>query len=202
MKFILASTSPRRIELLKQIGIPIDCVSPQCDETPLKRESAQRLVSRLSLIKADSVASLYRNHQEPHLIISADTVVALKGKILGKPESRADAALMLASLSSQTHTVFTAYCLLLLAPGKKQKSFVRVCKTRVKIRKLNKKMIQDYIATDEPMDKAGSYAAQGIGMALIESIQGSYSNVVGLPLAQLVLDLEKRFGLSLFSPHS
>lgn len=198
MKFILASTSPRRIELLKQVGFQFDCLSPQCDETPLKRESAARLVSRLSLIKARSVAGHFENQPESHLIISADTVVALKGKILGKPESRQDAERMLTSLSNQTHTVFTGYCLLLLTPGKRSKSFVRVCSTRVKIRKLNTQMIQRYIATGEPMDKAGAYAAQGLGMAFIESIQGSYSNVVGLPLAQVVLDLETKFGHKFF----
>jgi septum formation protein len=139
-------------------------------------------------------------------------------RVLGKPESARDAAWMLGLLSGRTHTVLTGYCVLRLTPAAAPRRagavarrsvagarprygthlLVRVVTSRVRMRKLSARDIAAYVRTGEPMDKAGAYAAQGIGMALIESLSGSYSNVVGLPICQLMQDLELRFGVRLF----
>ncbi|MGZ6309765.1 MAG: Maf family protein, partial [Bdellovibrionota bacterium] len=109
-----------------------------------------------------------------------------------------DAKAMLKLLSGKTHTVLTGYCLLEAVSGGKSRRISRVISSRVKMRKLDAAAIARYVATGEPMDKAGSYGAQGLGMALIEEIRGSYTNVVGLPMAQILSDLEKSFGIPIF----
>lgn len=202
---VLASTSPRRIELLKQIGLEIIVQSPGVDETSLPGEKPIALVSRLARQKAASVAE--RLSTAPSYVIAADTiVVAPDGKtILGKPNHQADAKKMLKLLAGKTHTVFTGYCIFPV-PGLKKRTrkapptapLVRVVRSRVTMRPLTDRDIAHYVRSGEPMDKAGSYAAQGIGMALIERIHGSYTNVVGLPLCQVVKDLEQSFGFKLF----
>jgi septum formation protein len=185
-KIILASTSPRRIELLKQLGISFEVISPNADETPKKNETPSALVSRLALDKARSIRS------KSAIIIAADTIVVDPSgkKILGKPRSKPEAEKMLRMLQAATHTVLTGYCLL-----EGSHSRVKVVRSRVKMRALSARQIRAYVATGEPMDKAGSYAAQGRGMALIEKINGSYANVVGLPICQVVQDLGEHFGV-------
>lgn len=192
---ILASTSPRRIDLMKQVGLSFSVESPDADETPKKGESPRALVTRLSREKALSIAKK-RSSQDESLIIAADTIVVAPGgkQVLGKPRNEAEARKMLAKLSGDCHAVLTGYCI--LKSG--SKPFTRVVTSRVKMRKLSRTEIECYVKTGEPMDKAGSYAAQGLGMALVESIQGSYTNVVGLPMCQLIMDLEKNFGIRLF----
>lgn len=191
---ILASTSPRRIELLKQVGLDFVSVAPFADETPKKKEPAAKMVARLAKEKAESMVNHALREYGLGLIIGSDTtVVAPNGKILGKPVDRANAIQMLGSLAGKTHTVLTAYCILSVAREMAPKKLVRIVTTKVKMRKLSKKQIETYVDTGEMMDKAGAYAAQGIGMSLIESITGSYSNVIGLPVAQLMADLESRF---------
>lgn len=183
---VLASTSPRRVDLMKQVGFKFEIVSPLVDETPKRGEKPEKLVARLAFEKANSVV-----HQFPdRVILAADTIVVTPDskKILGKPASVSDAEKMLKLISGKTHTVLTGYCV--IARGK---PLVRVIKTKVTMRKLDTSAIRRYIATGEPMDKAGAYAAQGIGMALIEKIAGSYTNVVGLPIAEVARDLEKVF---------
>lgn len=196
----LASTSPRRIELLKQIGIMAEVHAPQSPEKRLRGESPERMVARLALEKAESVQAQLSelSDQGSGLIIAADTtVVAPDGKtVLGKPNNAADAARMLRLLAGRNHTVLTGYCI--LSFGQARRKVVRVVRSRVRMRALNKADISLYIATGEPMDKAGSYAAQGVGMALIERVQGSYTNVVGLPVCQVAKDLEQVFKLELF----
>ena len=120
-------------------------------------------------------------------------------KILGKPVNAQDAERMLSRLSGRQHTVLTGYCVWQTGGAKAQRSLVRIVSSKVRLRKLSKKQIRFYIETGEPMDKAGSYAAQGRGMALVEDM-GSYTNVVGLPMGQLMADLEERFGVPFFSP--
>jgi septum formation protein len=197
VRIVLASTSPRRIELLKQVGLKFEIHSPRTDETPKKGEKPSALVARLALQKAQSAIHLLSRGRAPALIIAADTIVVDPGaKILGKPTSRADAAKMLKKLQGVTHTVLTGYCILETNPDDRQgfsHTHVRVVKSRVTMRALTPAQIRAYVATGEPMDKAGSYAAQGIGMALIEKINGSYANVVGLPISQVVQDLEQYF---------
>lgn len=198
MKIILASTSPRRIEMLKNLGIVCKVVSPHADETPRKGEKPAALVARLALAKARSVATKLKHGARTSLIISADTIVVEPSgkKILNKPRSTREAFQMLQKLQGVTHTVLTGYCILEIDPDEKKgfaHSHIRIVRSRVTMRALSPTQIRAYIKSGEPMDKAGSYAAQGIGMALIEKINGSYANVVGLPVSQLIRDLEEHF---------
>ena len=198
-RFILASSSPRRIDLLRQVRMNPEVVPPNADETVKKGELPQALVKRLSAVKAESVLAQLPPSSETTFIIAADTVVvAPNGKtILGKPVDQTDAVKMLKTLVGRAHLVYTGYTVLQLRDGKIKKK-TRVVKSRVQMRKISPQEIQNYVATGEPMDKAGSYAAQGIGMSLIQEIRGSYTNVVGLPMAQLLEDLDKEFGFSVF----
>jgi len=186
---ILASSSPRRRQLLSQAGLKFRIIIPNADESRLRGESPRQLVGRLAKKKARSIV---KKVPDRSIVIAADTVVVTpNGKsILEKPRNRAEASRMLKTLLGKTHTVLTGYSLTYINNGEtRQKS--RVIKTRVKMRSLSSQRIQNYIRTGEPMDKAGAYAAQGFGMAFIESVVGSYSNVVGLPLSQLLTDLEE-----------
>ena len=152
------------------------------------------MVERLAREKA--LAVLAKHPGEDVLVIAADTtVVAPDGKTnLGKPVDTDEAFSMLRALSGKTHTVFTGYAIAIQRAGKK-KVHSRTVRTRVALRKLKPQILRDYIATGEPMDKAGSYAAQGKGMALVTEIRGSYTNVVGLPISHLVEDLERLAGI-------
>jgi septum formation protein len=220
LKIVLASTSPRRVDLLTQAGLAHQVVAPDADETMLPHETPKAMVARLAREKAEAVvarilAGMVSGIQssEKILIIAADTtVVAPNGKtVLGKPRSEAEARKMLGMLAGQTHTVLTGYCLLKIQPpagARRSKSknsvpvfeaarpyhshvLVRVVTSKVKMRKLSQQAIATYVKTGEPMDKAGAYAAQGIGMTLIESLNGSYTNVVGLPICQVLEDIER-----------
>jgi septum formation protein len=199
MRIILASTSPRRIELMTQAGYVVDVRRPDADETPRRGEKPQALVRRLSRAKAASIAERLASGTSA-LVIAADTIVVSPDgrRILGKPESPQDAERMLTLLSGRRHTVLTGYCVWQVFPERPPRVFVRIVSSKVKMRKLSKNQIRFYIGTREPMDKAGSYAAQGLGMALVESIHGSYTNVVGLPMSQLLADLEERFDVPFF----
>ena len=181
---------------MKEVGLPVVIRAPQADETIHYKVSPRRLAAQIAREKAESLAG----HHIPAIIIAADTiVVAPDGKtVFGKPRNVGDAARMLRTLSGREHTVHTAYCILQTGTPR-PKRILRVITSRVRVRKLTTADIRNYIATGEPMDKAGAYAAQGCGMALIESIRGSYTNVVGLPMAQLLADLEFEFGLPLFA---
>jgi septum formation protein len=193
-RLILASSSPRRIELLRQVGFAPIVAAPNADETPMRGETPQELVRRLAKEKAQSIACGLTGAAN-WIVIAADTIVVAPGrkKILGKPVDGADARKMLKSLAGRTHVVFTGYCIQSV-----KKTVVRVVKSNVTMRAMSAADIAAYVDSGEPMDKAGSYAAQGIGMALIEKLSGSYTNVVGLPMAQLLKDLEKSFDVPLF----
>jgi septum formation protein len=204
VSFVLASSSPRRIEFMRQAGLSVQTDSPDIDETPKRGETPRALVARLAREKALSVAKkgFRGGASEVQLVIAADTIVVSPNgkKILGKPRDEADARKMLGSLSGKSHFVFTSYCIVpVKRDGSVGKPTVKVVASKVKMRKVTQRDIDRYIKTGEPMDKAGSYGAQGKGMVLIEGIQGSYTNVVGLPMCQLMADLEKHFGVSLFS---
>lgn len=194
---ILASTSPRRIELMNAIQLPCLVESPPIKEVHRRGETPRQMVRRLAKEKAVSVIPEVLRKLGAAVIIAADTIVVAPdgGKILGKPENTSDAIRMLRKLVGKTHTVLTGYCILSIGRGVERECWVRVVTSRVKMRPLSEKGIRNYIQLDKPFDKAGSYAAQGLGMALIESINGSYTNVVGLPVTQLLKDLEKRFGI-------
>lgn len=180
MRLILASASPRRQALLRQIGVDFFVDIPHIDEQILQGEGAQDLVSRLSVSKAQAV---FARHPDD-LVLAADTVGVLNDIILNKPKNKDEAEAMLCLMSGQTHEVLTAYCL-----KNKQEERRKVVKTRVKFRSLTDKEIAQYLHTGEWQDKAGAYAIQGMGAALVAKIDGDYANVVGLPLSTLVSDL-------------
>lgn len=182
MKIILASASPRRKELLTLAGIEYDVIVSQCEETLPDGITPDKAVEELARQKAEDVFS--RNSDA--MIIAADTVVALGNTILGKPKDEEDAFNMLSSLSGRRHTVFTGVCI-----RTKDKTDIFHVATEVEFYDLTEKEIRDYIATKEPMDKAGAYGIQGKGFVLVKGIHGDYFNVVGLPLAETVRHLNK-----------
>lgn len=174
----LASGSPRRRDLLAQLGYRLRIQPADIDETPKPMEDALVYAERMAREKAAAL-------QDPEaLIVAADTVVHREGVIFHKPESVADAHRILAELSGQTHQVSTGTCVRL---GGRILSHVTT--TQVRFRVLSSQEIRGYVDTGEPMDKAGAYGIQGIGGFMVHSIQGSYSNVVGLPLSQVLADL-------------
>lgn len=172
---ILASASPRRAQLLEQIGLRFRVQPADINETVAVGESAEHYVERLAREKAQRVAS-----QNPgSLVLGSDTSVVLDGEVLGKPASAAAAQAMLARLSGQTHQVMTAVA---LAQGERCQSSLVV--TSVSFRLLAESEIRAYVASGEPMDKAGSYGIQGLGGIFVSELKGSYSAVVGLPLQE------------------
>ncbi len=198
MKLFLASTSPRRHSLMKDIGFTFEVIRPDVDEIEAKGESPRKMVERFATEKALAGIEKARLISPSGVLISADTtVVSPDGKkILNKPVSVDDAVKMLARLSGASHTVLTGYVICEYRDGKITRWHPSVVKTTVTMRKLSPGKIREYVGSGEPMDKAGAYGAQGIGMCLIESIRGSYSNVVGLPMAELTHDLEKKFKIT------
>ena len=178
---VLASQSPRRKELLEILDIPFSIVVPAIDESPRNGEVPEDYVVRVAREKAADVASRVRNS----IVLSADTVVTIDGEILGKPRDRADAVRMLMQLSGREHQVFTAVCVMDQSNGLTRQGLE---KTAVVVRPLRESEIEDYIRREDVMDKAGAYAIQGFASVFIPRISGSYSNVMGLPLA-LVYEL-------------
>lgn len=179
MKLILASASPRRAEILREAGFSFLVMSSAVDETPVPGESPSDMVQRLADAKAELVAA---RAVGPAIVIAADTVVCLDGRIFGKPRSSDDARQMLDRLSGRTHTVLTGVTLIRL-PDTERRSFVET--TLVHFNELPDEEISRYLASDEPRDKAGAYAIQGRGGRYIPRIEGCYFNVVGLPLAHV-----------------
>jgi septum formation protein len=177
IRVILASQSPRRRELLTLVGIAHEQRPADVDESVLPGESPAPHAERLARAKAETLA---RQHPDA-LVIAADTIVVIDGHILGKPRDRADAEAMLARLSGREHTVVTA---LALARGGDVRSSVE--EVAVRFRALLPSEITAYVATGEPMDKAGAYGIQGYGATIVERITGDYFAVMGLPLASVV----------------
>lgn len=186
MKLILASESPRRKELLKQIGMEFEVMS--CGgEAPVAVTLPYQVVEEHALQKAEAVAA---HVTEPVIIIGADTVVAMEDCILEKPKSKADAKEMLQKLQGNTHEVYTGVVLIKKYPdGTEEKRRFHEC-TKVTFYEMSEKEIEDYVNTGEPMDKAGSYGIQGIGAKYVKEIAGDYNNVVGLPVARLYQELK------------
>jgi nucleoside triphosphate pyrophosphatase len=177
MRLILGSASPRRQELLARIGVIPDAIRPaDIDETPLRAELPRPYAKRLAAAKARAVDAT-----ADEAVLSADTVVALGRRILGKPENAAEAAKFLLLLSGRRHRVITAIALRLGS-----RLWQREVETRVRFKRLSDEEISAYLRSDEWRGKAGAYAIQGIAGAFIPAINGSYSNVVGLPLTETV----------------
>jgi septum formation protein len=179
---ILASASSRRQELLESLGIRLEILPSQVDEESLPGESAQGHVLRLARAKGAQIA-----RQRPgQWVLAADTVVEIEGRILGKPRDAREAEGMLRMLSGKEHRVTTGYCLMRSAPFSYREGVVT---SRVLFKTLSVEEIRWYVRTGEPFDKAGGYAIQGQAAFMVREIQGSYTNVVGLPLCEVVEDL-------------
>jgi septum formation protein len=178
-RFILASSSPRRQQLLRQIGLEFDVVSSEVEEDVIKGESPKDHVLRLAELKARKVGKIYPDQW----VIGADTVVSIDGRILGKPKTDQEAYHMLNMLSGRDHLVVTGVS---VCHEAKRKGETIAVETSVRIKTLNPDEITWYIRTGEPFDKAGGYAIQGRGAFMVQRIDGSYTNVVGLPLCELL----------------
>ncbi|AMV73509.1 Maf family nucleotide pyrophosphatase [Desulfuromonas carbonis] len=193
-QLVLASASPRRRELLAQLGIRFAVVAGNAPEELLPGESPEQHVVRLASDKAREVAS--REEVSGRWFLGSDTIVLRDETLLGKPRDAAEAAAMLRSLSGRSHRVLSGYAVLDRASGVTSTGAVA---TTVYFKKLTEQEIAGYIASGEPFDKAGAYAIQGIGAFMVRSIEGSYSNVVGLPLCEVVDLLERLGAIRLFA---
>ena len=194
-ELILASASPRRSELLKNMGLDFTVVVSDADESRADKSVEPGIyVQELAFLKAAASAKKLSSRRNK-IVIAADTVVvSADGALLGKPETEQAAFNMLRSLSGVTHKVYTGYSVMRLSDGK------TVCEsvcTSVKFRELSDERIKRYIKTGEPMDKAGAYGIQQLGALLVEKIDGDYFNVVGLPVGALAKTLEEEFGFRL-----
>lgn len=179
---ILASASPRRRELLRSVGLTFKIRPADVDETGLPDESPRAHVRRLSRDKAGAIA-----HQYPKaLVLGADTIVVIDGQILGKPKNKKQAREMLQQLSNRRHAVLTGFTIACVRAGM---SRTKIVQSTVQFKKISPEETAWYVNGDEPYDKAGGYAAQGKGASFIQAIRGSYTNVIGLPLCEVVEEL-------------
>lgn len=191
-KWILASASPRRKELLSRMNVSFMVIPSEAEEV-ITESDPREAVKRLAEMKAQDVASrciqsleYVQKSGEEMIVLGADTVVVYEGKILGKPRDKEDAGRMLDLLSGKTHQVYTGVSVVLI-PVMRTYTFCQ--KTDVTMYHLSKKDIEYYVNTGEPMDKAGSYGIQGLGAVYVKKISGDYNNVVGLPIARLCNDV-------------
>jgi septum formation protein len=187
MKLILASSSPRRAEVLRNAGFVFEVRPADVDETRLPHESAENYVRRVAQAKARAISEPARAAAERAIVIAADTTVVAEGQILAKPEDAADARRMLSLFNGKTHEVLTALCVINVPAAKEA---LHVEKTRVEFLKMSKEEIESYIQTGEPFDKAGAYGIQGIAGRFATRIDGCYFNVLGLPLSRLWTTLQ------------
>jgi septum formation protein len=179
---VLASSSPRRKALLLQIGIPFESVESGIEETTNKSPSPGKLACRIAVQKAERV----QHFRPQRWILGADTIVVLKNRVFGKPGDTQECREMLFALQGTNHRVITGFCII---DGGGIPVHVEAVTTEVKVKKMSEHEIEAYIDTGEPFGKAGGYAIQGIGSFMIEGITGSYTNVVGLPVCEVVRSL-------------
>ena len=191
LPLILASSSPRRQEILSSAGIEFEVIPSEVDESFLQGESSEERVVRLARMKALKAAEKHKDRW----VLAADTIVVIDGKILGKPRGRRGAEEMLQMLSDREHRVITGYCLMQASSRKNREGKVI---TRVRFKTLSPEEIRWYLDTGEPFDKAGGYAIQGKAAFMVKEINGSYTNVVGLPLTEVVEALEELRAVGLF----
>lgn len=199
-RIYLASRSPRRRELLRQIGVRFDVLAfrggergedADVDETPIDGEAAERYVERLALTKAEAgMRRLVWRHLPRQPVLAADTTLEVDGHIIGKPESPEDAVVILRSLSARTHRVLTAVA---VSDGERTRSALSI--SEVRFRAIEDGELHRYVATGEPLDKAGAYGIQGRAAVFVEHISGSYTGIMGLPLYETA-QLLQGFGYS------
>lgn len=203
-QIILASASPRRKELLEQIGLEFE-ICPAKGEEIITSTVPEEVVQELSRQKAEEVAAMVSSYKEKHeelmtpqelIVIGADTVVAMDGQILGKPVDEADAFRMLTMLSGNTHSVYTGVTIVVVDEKNRAGEISFYEKTDVTMCSMSTEEIQWYVGTGEPMDKAGAYGIQGKCAIFVNEIKGDYNNVVGLPVSHLYQEL-KRLGIDL-----
>jgi septum formation protein len=189
-RIILASASPRRKQLMEQIGLRFEVEPSSYHEAHLVGGEPHQLVRSLSAAKAVEIA---RKHTDA-IVVAADTVVEIRGQILGKPETDAEAIDMLNTLNGRAHRVITGFTVI---DSGSSKTATRSVETRVHLRRLTREEMDAYVGSGEPLGKAGGYAIQGLGAVIVESIEGDYYNVVGLPLSSLAEALQE-FGIRVF----
>jgi septum formation protein len=190
-RLILASKSPRRSDLLEQAGLTFSVIPSDFDESTVAMSDPDSYVIALAESKAIDISEKH----PASWVIGADTIVLIDRNILGKPGSKEEARDMLQRLSGKTHQVLTGYC---ICCKKKNRFFSETIKTDVRFKKLSDAEIEWYIQTEEPFDKAGAYAIQGLGTFLVKSINGSYTNVVGLPVCEVIELLIKEGVIGLY----
>ena len=178
-KIVLASKSPRRKELLEQIGLDITICPSNIDEKKVSIQDPEKYVKKLACLKALDVSQLYPDSW----IIGADTIVVIQDQIIGKPHSKAEAVKILNQLNNCEHFVYSAFC---ICNQNKALQTIKSVKTKVYFKNLTANEINWYTNTQEPYDKAGGYGIQGIGSFIVKKISGSYTNVVGLPVCEIV----------------
>jgi len=190
---LLASASPRRRELLERVGLTLRVSAPDVDETPREGEPAADYVRRMAADKLAAARAAAGATELP--VLAADTIVILQGRILGKPRDRSDAAQMLGRLAGHRHEVTTAYRIALGA-----REIDRAVTTTVAFRLLDPRELEAYLACEEWQGKAGAYAVQGVAAAFVTELRGSLTNVVGLPLAEVLADLRALGALPAYPP--
>ncbi|WP_313133105.1 Maf family protein [Anaerocolumna sp.] len=186
-KIILASGSPRRKEILEQVGISFGVVASK-DEEVIQKSKPEEIVEELATKKACSVAS---NMEEGTVVIGADTMVALNDQVMGKPKGEQDAKDMIRKLQGKKHQVYTGVCAVIKEAGKENRIISFVQCTDVWVYPMTEEQIDAYVASGEPMDKAGAYGIQGKFAVYIEKIEGDYLNIVGFPVSRLYQTLLK-----------
>lgn len=188
-RIILASASPRRKELLEKIGLKFEVEPSNYAENMRSKLSPDELARSTSLEKAKVVAGKHKNA----IVIAADTFIVFRGKILGKPNTQAEARKMLMTLKGKSHSVITGFTIL---DTDKNKVLTKSVETIIHIKNLTSEEVDAYVKSKEPLDKAGAYAIQGLGSVIVERIEGDYFNVIGLPLSVLAEGL-KEFGINI-----
>ncbi len=185
LTLILGSSSPRRHELISYLNLKVETLSPPFDESSVKEEDPKKLVCLIAQGKSSSILQMHSiENLSKKILMTADTIVYSNQKILGKPKDKSDAILTLKSMSGKTHHVYTCVNFSYLKNNETLEHRKIVTQTDVTFNSLALEEIEEYVETSEPHDKAGSYAIQGKGSFMVKSINGSYTNVVGLPLAE------------------
>jgi len=188
-RIILASASPRRVELLEKIGLRFKVEPSNYEEDMHSELEPHEFARKISLEKAEAVASKHKNA----IVIAADTIIVFGSKILGKPHTENEARKMLETINGKSHSVITGFSII---DTGKNKTLSKSVETKIHVRKLTLAEIDAYVKSKEPLDKAGAYAIQGLGAVIVEKIEGDYFNVVGLPLSALTEAL-KEFGINI-----